>query len=417
MKRLSFQLLKMLFVVFLISSCSHETTALDYSTFGENKDFVSIDLAQKVAIDFSKEEVFIKPSKEDDSNIHSRSSNTDKLKSSISQINEKEIDELFTINDESVTPALYIINYKPKGFVIISATKKETPILAYSENQTFGIDSFQDEGIKNWIEIRKGRIQIIKNDINYIVPDAINQQWDCIAPPIDDEVTVSGGTIYEQKGPYLLTNWGQGVGYNDYTPSLGCSGNGHAPTGCVATATAQVMRYWGHPSTYNWGIMPNIIYTYTPISSSTLEVADLMRDIGQSINMNYSCASSSAYTSDVRNALVNTFGYSNYATYINFNTNDAVSQLNASWPIIMRGDDLINGGHAWVNDGYKRTKYVTIHNPGTVYEYETYTISDFYFHMNWGWNGSSTGWFLYNDFTPGIFDFTNNNKMIINIHL
>ena len=41
-------------------------------------------------------------------------------------------------------------------------------------------------------------------------------------------------------GPLLSTVWGQGVGYNDLVPNLGCvtPSNGRVFTGCVATAMA-----------------------------------------------------------------------------------------------------------------------------------------------------------------------------------
>jgi len=43
-----------------------------------------------------------------------------------------------------------------------------------------------------------------------------------------------------------------GGGYNDMCPNLGCNPIGYnhnAPTGCVATAMAQVIRYWAAPTT------------------------------------------------------------------------------------------------------------------------------------------------------------------------
>ncbi len=162
--------------------------------------------------------------------------------------------------------------------------------------------------------------------------------------------------------------------------------------------------------------MPNQISwssTFTQIN----EIAELMRDAGQSVNMNYACSGSGAYTSDVRNALVNTFGYSGYVSYVNFNTNTIVQQL-GMWnqPVILRGQDPSVGGHAWVCDGYRRIKYTTIHSPGTYYEYETYTFSNFYLHMNWGWGGSSNNWYFHGTPDVGWANFSTGYKMIINIH-
>ncbi|MDV7401446.1 C10 family peptidase, partial [Arthrospira platensis SPKY1] len=50
-------------------------------------------------------------------------------------------------------------------------------------------------------------------------------------------------------GPLLTTRWGQRCTYNEQCPDEGCFNrcllpNPNALTGCVATAIAQVLRYW-----------------------------------------------------------------------------------------------------------------------------------------------------------------------------
>ena len=84
----------------------------------------------------------------------------------------------------------------------------------------------------------------------------------------------------------------------------------------------------------------------------------------------------------------------------------------------MRGNSPDGGtGHAWVCDGYRRNINIVIHNPGTVYEYESSFVSDFYLRMNWGWSGRyNTAWFLYGVYTPGSSNYSSNSKMLINIH-
>jgi len=226
-------------------------------------------------------------------------------------------------------------------------------------------------------------------------------------------VFVFGGTVHEQEGPLLTTTWDQGCGYNDLVPYSCSSGGacGKVWAGCTATAIAQVMRYWESPSSYNWSIMPN--------HSGSYETSRLLSDIGDAVDMNWGCNGSTASLSNARYALVNTFGYSSYASLIDFNTYEAVLQLELQRPFIMQGFNPSNSyvGHAWVCDGYKRNKYIWIHNPGTYYEYEIHTYSPLYLWMNWGWGPyGGNGWFLYNDFTPGAHNYNGNNKMIINIH-
>src|SRR5690606_56312 len=95
-----------------------------------------------------------------------------------------------------------------------------------------------------------------------------------------------------QYGPLLKTLWGQGVPYNDKVTKTGCSNysNGRAPTGCVATAIAQVARYHAYPSTkYKWSIMPNRLWASDKGSNGANEVAKLMKDIGDWVGMDYGC--------------------------------------------------------------------------------------------------------------------------------
>ncbi len=86
---------------------------------------------------------------------------------------------------------------------------------------------------------------------------------------------------------------------------LGC--NTRPVTGCVATAMAQVIHFW-HPNNsleYDYASMP------TTFGNS--EVQRLMRDAGNTVNMDYHCVNdggSGAYDTDVQWALKSNFGFS-----------------------------------------------------------------------------------------------------------
>ncbi|MCK5537952.1 MAG: C10 family peptidase [Bacteroidales bacterium] len=333
----------------------------------------------------------------------------------IKKYSNSSIDTVYTISDNGIT-LLYIIVYK-KGYVIHSASKKEYPILAYSGNSQFDINNLAP-GLKIWLTSRKEKIKkYINEDIEE--EKEVKEIWDAVAPPEGDEEIIYTGSVEIQVGPLLPTFWGQGDRYNDFCEDLGCQStdNGRAPTGCVATATAQIMCYWEYPNTYDWNIMPvGGLFWFNAATNGTEEIAQLMLDIGYAVDMNYNCGGSSAYTSDIIDVLENTFGYSTNASYTNYNATTLISQLNIGHPVIMRGEDINAGGHAWVCEGYQRLKYTYIHNPGTIYEYETYTYSSPFFRMNWGWNGDYNAWYLYNNFDPSSYNFNNNLKMIVNIY-
>jgi hypothetical protein len=49
----------------------------------------------------------------------------------------KVIDKYFTVKDMDSVVAMYVINYQTGGFLAVSASKKEHPILAYSDKNSF----------------------------------------------------------------------------------------------------------------------------------------------------------------------------------------------------------------------------------------------------------------------------------------
>ncbi len=122
------------------------------------------------------------------------------------------------------------------------------------------------------------------------------------------------GKIKPSVAPMLKTTWGQNAPYNLQCP-LAPGKNVHCKTGCVATAMAQVMKYYGYPahgqgsvsyayvgndgltyfvetdfskSTYDWEKMRE---AYTPGDNSSDEekqaVAKIMADCGAAVKMEY----------------------------------------------------------------------------------------------------------------------------------
>ena len=206
--------------------------------------------------------------------------------------------------------------------------------------------------------------------------------------------------------PLLQTTWNQYPYYNDLCPYDNTYSE-LTVTGCVATAMAQIMKYWNYPVngtgttpayttitnsfnipsvnissiTYNWTAMPD------NVTSSNYDVANLMYDCGISVEMDYGVADvggSSAEVLDIyspicaENALKNYFGYSNSlqgilkssypeSQWINLMENE----LNNNRPIIYTGRGP-EGGHCFVIDGYDNSNY---------------------FHLNWGWAGVDDGYF------------------------
>lgn len=240
---------------------------------------------------------------------------------------------------------------------------------------------------------------------------------------------------YEVIGPLLTTKWGQFEPYNRYTPN-------NYPTGCVATAMAQVMKYHRWPSRYNWDIMENIYdYSRPTTEEAKNEVARLMREAGAAVDMDYGSDGSGAKLEDVPFNLMAGFGYSSNADHSDYNYSATVREIRARRPVLL-GGNMEKGplglyykkGHAWVCDGYtflnqkKRNTVVIIKGmcqpvevryiPLDNWEYE-YAIN--YIHMNWGHDGRCDAWFSpynwsYTSNQGEYIDYKYNRRMVTNIY-
>jgi hypothetical protein len=287
---------------------------------------------------------------------------------------EKESDEL--------NPVYYIFDINDQGFAVISADERIKPILAYSLNNKFDPDHMPVP-VQQLFEKYKAEISnIIEN--NYPVYSSNNKNIGAVSA-------------------LLETEWGQSPYYNYYCP-------GNTPTGCVATATAQVLRYYNHPEKgngyhsydhsqygtlsanfgatyYDWANMPVSLN-----SSSTYQekkaVATLMFHIGVALDMNYADGGSNAFPNRVADIVNEYFSYSGTAHYVKRSSYTLSSWINLLKQEPDEGNVVLHtgfcpdpeGGHAFVVDGYD---------------------SNDLFHINWGWSGWYDGYFEINNLNPG----------------
>ncbi len=374
--------LVLIFIVFFTFSCQKENIELVKDN--QLTTDVSKDLANKIALNFSKTKSFWANPK--DQNDLLKSTSTD-------DFTEKEVDDVFSILGSDDNAAFYIFTFKPSGFVIISATKKEEPILAYSTTSHFNMDSLP-LGLQMWIDVRTQRIQEIKeSDVE--IPEGVKAEWDKYvgAPNWTDPETGEPGPVPNpNEGNYTIekilplnTKWGQKSGYNALLDEI----DGQLPpSGCVAIAMAQVMKYHQFPSSYNWAAMPNTYATNT--------TAQLIKDIGSKVGMNYGLDGSGADTKSKVPPAFKNFGYSSSVRYSDYSSDKIKSEIDANRPVIFKGGTkkywagiipYYADGHAWVCYGYHKANL-------NGYGY-------FRMYMNWGWYGSYDGWYSYNSFNNG----------------
>ncbi|HLN53076.1 MAG TPA: C10 family peptidase [Lentimicrobium sp.] len=328
-----------------------------------------------------------------------------------SNINDFSVASMFETSYEGIV-TFYTFTFRSGGFVIIAADDASIPVLAYSyegtpTNGTHNpiAAAWMESYSKAIVEIRTGGFS--NEETLPMWNEIINKQA---------ERSVLDVT------PLVTTNWDQGCYYNALCPADPNAGYGlcdHAPTGCVATTMAVLMKYHQWPTTgigshsytdpnyglqsadfsattYNYAAMPNSVNTANPA------VATLMYHAGVSVNMQYDANSSGAYSEDVPFALCN---YFNYAPSTHLESKEDYPSMSEWWALLRTEMDAgrpvyyagqgTGGGHAWICDGYR--------------------LSDNKFHMNWGWSGSSNGYFAIGSLSAGGYSFNDENRIIIGI--
>lgn len=193
--------------------------------------------------------------------------------------------------------------------------------------------------------------------------------------------------IKQEVIPLLSTQWGQNAPYNNLCPMV-VGKDIHCKTGCVATAMAQVMKFYNYPtrgrgvieyqyngddnskqtlkadlsqSIYLWDKMQN---TYNSADRRTAEeneaVARLMADCGAAVCMDYGQYESGAFDMDVPHALTTYFGYDPSVSHLSAYEEHSDSlwfctlydQLSQDMPVIYGGITEYYGAHSFVVDGY-----------------------------------------------------------------
>lgn len=218
----------------------------------------------------------------------------------------------------------------------------------------------------------------------------------------------------------VAVQWHQEAPYNDNVEML-CS-NKRGKIGCGVVAIAQIMAYHRQPASYNWSLIksaPQILPTNANYANgSCKEVAKLMIDIATKANITYKCVdgkSSGGINSYNVVPTLQSLGYSaNYA----FDRREKVSvdtlynNLVKGQPVIIECEYVynsenikLNAGHMWVIDGlYRKSRNRYTFSATTewtgrrFWEIEKWRQNFAQSHNNWGWGGSSDGW--YHLFTP-----------------
>ncbi len=277
-------------------------------------------------------------------------------------------------------PTSYVFNYDKGGFAVLAADDNVDAILGFADNGNIDSDNLPPS-FQAWLKNCDAQIAAARK---------YNFKPSQIARPRRDNIS-----------PLLSTRWSQKEPYHNMCPNK-------YPTGCNATAAAQVMKYYEWPKKgegeiyytsgdseyyadfsntyYDWDNMLNSYTAGDETQQQQDAVALLMYHCGIAMKTNYGKNESGASTYDLALALIENFSYDKSLVDIQrayFNTLDweelIYNQLAKGQPVMYSGYELDNSGHTFVCDGYQDCGY---------------------FHINWGWGGMSDGYFRLDALDP-----------------
>lgn len=383
-------------------------TILQLHLFAEH---VSADKASQVGMNFMKQKYTF---------ITTRGEAVKMYKSvELTQVTRRSVDNqhfyVFNLNDN-------------QGWVLVADDDRSIPILGYSKSGEFVTENLS-ANIEDWLTGISSEIQyIIDNDI--VADKKTTSLWKELFSGVSTEFINRDEKVVN---PLVQTRWNQAPYYNDHCPYDNQYGE-RTVTGCVATAMAQVLKYWNYPEVgsgshsystssygtlyanfggtqYAWNNMPN------RVTSPNNAVATLMYHCGVSVDMSYGVAETGGSGAYVISSYTNSencaeFAFKNYFGYkssahgeMKDNTSDSQwknmlrADLNASRPLVYAG--FGNGGHCFVCDGYDNSDM---------------------FHFNWGWDGQNDGFYSLSALNPGSggagggsYSFTNNQQAIFGL--
>ena len=357
----------------------------------------------------------------------------------------------------------YVVNLEGGGFVVTSGDTAMEPILAYSKEGVWNTNAAENP-LMAMLEIDVAAMMVELSSTNAaqttasvqqqsgglrLAATASVQQQDGKAAKwarLRAAASSKGGLRLQASKPtadlrcdqLVQSKWGQsGHGENYYTP-------GGAVCGCVATMGGQTMRFWQYPTasisatanwygscnysgtqkgwdvngydasasattrtawnpafggTYNWSYIKLSPSSY---DSSTYKAAigKLTRDVGMTCFMNYNqnnSGASGAPGAVFGHRIVDQFTYANSKITSGWNDSSRAAMLgslDAGLPC-----PTLVPAHAIVADGYGYD------GSGTLYV-----------HFNFGWTGSSDGWYAPPDLSAANSKFTSIQDVMYNVY-
>jgi len=317
----------------------------------------------------------------------------------LGNLSAKSVGEAKELKGDNGKVLAYVFELDPKGYIVVPSNSAFPPVIAYSYTSNF-----------SWKDVPQNTLlHLLKKDLTLrfealekgLIPSNVRAEdtrlWsDYLGKKMPKD---AGKTIW---GPlFTFSTWSQDSPYNDDCP-MDPQTSQRTVVGCGATSTAQIWNYWETPTsltltssdsytttTRNISIdAPTASFSginYNNHNPSNAAKADLSFAAGILMEMDYTSDVSYCYLTKLTGALKDSrVGYTNstveYYNQSGFSDTNVISNIKSSYPLIMLIESPA-GNHFLNCDGYDDSNDT--------------------FHMNFGWGGSSDGWYSLPNGLPG----------------
>ena len=298
----------------------------------------------------------------------------------------------------------YVVNIgKGDGYLLVSNDKRVDDVLAYVPDGEFSLNVMKKTSPTSLFyerlnEFYKQKIETPCDTIRF------DDEWEQYYQEKSDWVAES--TI----GRLVPVAWHQDPPFNNKAKLEKDDKSGllvRTPSGCVATALAQLLTTYRFPKRYgdltlDW----DVLITGKPQAQFEEDVATLMRKIGDDLNNDWKPRATSAEPY-LALQLFRKLGYTHVPDFQGYHNQNILKSLKRKHPVYMLGVTPIvtptgnrEDGHAWLIDGYmEQEKYIYLREKRTKRIVSARPIaSRELVHCNWGWN-TDNGYYL-----PGVFE-------------
>lgn len=310
----------------------------------------------------------------------------------------------------------YHVKIEPSGYVVVPILKELPPVFNFSDESE--LDLSHTDGASALIRemLHEHAVQFINRFGSLSTPqptddgrlyETINSDtWDRFAVSTKEFVNSrqSAGARIESVGPLMSSRWHQSAPFNNLCPP-------GTPVGCVATAAAQIMKYWEWPSegvgssgywwagdggpsqylvaeywdSYDWTQLPDYCpYPDCSTDAHAIALAELNYEVAVSFEMDFGVEGSGVTWTEILGvcmpAMVNNFVYKSGWDSENRNG----GHTSATWFAMIQAE--IDAG---------RPMLYTIYGHAIVCDgWMTDDTGTNYYHQNYGWDDSHNSWYV-----------------------